>query len=404
MNWDNLKDAVSSVIKNNGNKEISGQILQDVINENLIPHLGRSTFMGFAEPYTNPPFFEGEVFYLTSSEGVYSNFGGITVNSDELVALRYTDGEWVKHSISLPEGPKGEAGGVQGIERVNFFFFVTLSEGDSLLPYYRINNSPQNLKILAGQIPSFVFLFKDDSLFETVGTVPKLNIYTLNGEQQGKLGLGGDRVLKPSDLQIRYERSATSDEIEQDPDTQTISFPNITGDVHDWLNQQDPAIEMQQTSEGLVIFKGHISGDDKSFLFVGSRDKYGVNESQSVANDFEPLKQSAPPDQNIDDSFDLNSTNPLQNKVISLWRDNVNNEIDSKLSGYYTTQTFTYELGSPQEFITSERFDSDTIEIFSNGILLINPAQYNLYPSLRKVKILDTLENNEIITIKHQKL
>lgn len=94
-NWSDLKAAVASIVKTNGNKEITGQLLQDVLN-NIISNVGlNSSFAGIATPGTNPGTPDGNVFYLATTAGTYSNFNGIVINSGEAVILEWK-GSWLK--------------------------------------------------------------------------------------------------------------------------------------------------------------------------------------------------------------------------------------------------------------------------------------------------------------------
>ena len=53
-NWQILKAAIADVIKTNGNQEITGQVLQNVLN-NIVSSIGENaTFAGVATPETNP--------------------------------------------------------------------------------------------------------------------------------------------------------------------------------------------------------------------------------------------------------------------------------------------------------------------------------------------------------------
>lgn len=95
-NWSTLKAAISNVIKQNGNQEITGNILQDVLT-NIVNVLGEKyTFVGPATPSTTPGTFDGRVFYLAYKKGVYSNFNGLTLTTDtQLHVLYSTDaGGW----------------------------------------------------------------------------------------------------------------------------------------------------------------------------------------------------------------------------------------------------------------------------------------------------------------------
>ena len=93
-NWSTLKAAIAKVIKTNGNQEITGQLLQNVLN-NIVSSVGEnSTFAGIATPATNPGVPDGNVFYLATEAGTYANFGGI-VNNGECLILKKNEDSWV---------------------------------------------------------------------------------------------------------------------------------------------------------------------------------------------------------------------------------------------------------------------------------------------------------------------
>lgn len=75
-NYEELKTAVAAVIKQNGNEEITGQIMQNTLLS-MISNIGaNSTFAGVATPETAPGTPDQNVFYLAGTPGVYANFGG----------------------------------------------------------------------------------------------------------------------------------------------------------------------------------------------------------------------------------------------------------------------------------------------------------------------------------------
>ena len=89
-NYQELKQAIADVIKTNGNQEITGAILQNVL-KSIVSVIGKNaTFAGIAIPGTNPGTPDANVFYLTTTDGIYVNFGNIQVNPNEL-AIIYTD-------------------------------------------------------------------------------------------------------------------------------------------------------------------------------------------------------------------------------------------------------------------------------------------------------------------------
>ena len=99
-NWQILKAAIADVIKTNGNQEITGQVLQNVLN-NIISNLGaNATFAGIATPETNPGTSDQNVFYIATENGIYSNFGGITIQ-DEVVIFSNKNGSWQKNVTGI---------------------------------------------------------------------------------------------------------------------------------------------------------------------------------------------------------------------------------------------------------------------------------------------------------------
>ena len=104
-NWTTLKAAIANVIKTNGNQEITGQLLQNVLN-NIVSSLGENaTFAGIATPTTNPGAPDGPVFYIASEAGTYTNFGGLQV-TDEVVILLWNGTSWTKKSTGFATAEK----------------------------------------------------------------------------------------------------------------------------------------------------------------------------------------------------------------------------------------------------------------------------------------------------------
>ena len=95
-NWTILKAAIADIIKTNGNQEITGQLLQNVLN-NIVSSVGENaTFAGIAIPTTNPGAPDGPVFYLAATAGIYPNFNGNEVLGGEAAILLWNNGAWSK--------------------------------------------------------------------------------------------------------------------------------------------------------------------------------------------------------------------------------------------------------------------------------------------------------------------
>lgn len=104
-NYEQLKQAVSDVIKTNGNQEITGEILQSALLS-IISIVGEnSTFAGIAVPETNPGTPDQNVFYIASQPGNYSNFGSIKL-VDQVLILTNKNGYWVKFDTGITTAAK----------------------------------------------------------------------------------------------------------------------------------------------------------------------------------------------------------------------------------------------------------------------------------------------------------
>lgn len=89
-----LKNAIQSVIKNNGREEITGDLLQDVLLS-IVNIVGEgATYRGVATPATKPGVPDSRAFYLTATGGTYSNFGGIEVPDNQVGVFSNSTGIW----------------------------------------------------------------------------------------------------------------------------------------------------------------------------------------------------------------------------------------------------------------------------------------------------------------------
>lgn len=95
-----IKAAVNAYIKQNGRKEITGRILNAILNS-VIDSLGKYfQFAGGALPTDDPGTPDQNVCYLAGEPGVYIHFGGIRIENEE-IALLFWDGEWKKQRVLI---------------------------------------------------------------------------------------------------------------------------------------------------------------------------------------------------------------------------------------------------------------------------------------------------------------
>lgn len=99
--YEDLKAAIADVITTNGNNEITGAILNDVL-QNIVSSIGEhATFAGIATPDVQPGTVDQNVFYLATIAGTYIYFDEIVVNSGEVAILTNKTGSWKKKFSGL---------------------------------------------------------------------------------------------------------------------------------------------------------------------------------------------------------------------------------------------------------------------------------------------------------------
>ena len=135
--YQNLINSISSVIRTNGNNEITGQILQDVL-KSIVNVVGANpTYGGVAHPADNPGTPEGGVVYIASDEGTYVNFGGLTLEDNELAVLVWDGTSWSKESVTYIEDlgdieeakQEALAAIAEAIQGLNIYYTIETDKG-----------------------------------------------------------------------------------------------------------------------------------------------------------------------------------------------------------------------------------------------------------------------------------
>ena len=99
-NYDALKQTIDSNIKQNGQQQITGPVLNSVLNQ-IVSSIGENaTFAGIATPSTNPGTPDQNVFYLATEPGTYANFGGVKVGAN-LSVIYNSSGTWNASELTI---------------------------------------------------------------------------------------------------------------------------------------------------------------------------------------------------------------------------------------------------------------------------------------------------------------
>lgn len=96
-NYASIKAAINAAIKTNGNQEITGAVLNTILNA-MVTNLGDGyRYAGIVTPESTAPVSDNRIFVLASTAGSYANFG-LSVSAGDL-ALFYYDTAWHKSTI-----------------------------------------------------------------------------------------------------------------------------------------------------------------------------------------------------------------------------------------------------------------------------------------------------------------
>lgn len=99
-NYTQLLKIISDNIKANGKQEITGQLLGGIL-QGIVREVSKgSLFAGIANTTTNPPAYDGNVFYIAVEPGTYSNFGVIVPNGS-IGIISNTSGDWEVQLINI---------------------------------------------------------------------------------------------------------------------------------------------------------------------------------------------------------------------------------------------------------------------------------------------------------------
>ena len=153
--WTDLKSEVAAVIKANGLRAITGDILQAQLF-NIIDKIGASYgLLGVASVGTDPGIQDGNVAYFATSVGVYPNFG-LTITeaglylflktgstwTSEVLYLTPTSTHWVEQErIVVPDLPLGAQLTIEIMKDINGMVFFHCygrgydPEGDNTIQY-----------------------------------------------------------------------------------------------------------------------------------------------------------------------------------------------------------------------------------------------------------------------------
>ena len=180
-----LKASIQDVIKQNGNNEITGALLQQSLLA-IINSLGANfQFSGIATPLTDPGTPDQNVFYLAFVPGIYTGFGNINV-SKGINVLTY-NGSWaLSQLIKIDDQPTPGSGSL--VLGNGVFSLITDGIYDKVF-ITRKNIFNRDLSTVGQYINSSGQIAYSDS-FETSGIIPVESNTTYHLSANGDIVVG----------------------------------------------------------------------------------------------------------------------------------------------------------------------------------------------------------------------
>lgn len=147
-NFEQLKNSISDVIKNNGNNEITGNILQNTLLSILTSISENRLYAGIATNSTNPGTPDANVFYIASDSGIYPNFN-ISLNPYTLAIIINNGNTWVSHEFLnysvLANGYNGIAT-IDIVDPLQYGYYISVKGG--IFPNFGYININEGFNII----------------------------------------------------------------------------------------------------------------------------------------------------------------------------------------------------------------------------------------------------------------
>lgn len=247
-NYEQLKRAIANVIKTNGKQEITGAIMQNVLNTIVSTVGANRTFVGIANKNTNPGTPDGNVFYIAYTAGDYVNFqfgtGYLTVKPGELAILYNEKINWGKFVIGMSsDGVIALANTTNQINATGRYAYTDTgivrgsNEGSQKVCTFLVAGQPYQFTLtpVGGNAPVNIQGIKADGTFDTIGSM------TLTPD-------GTTKTVTPTKnyygFTIYYGSKTTATSVNvlfEIPTTEGMGLPDGMGDATNFY--PDPFIE-----------------------------------------------------------------------------------------------------------------------------------------------------------------
>lgn len=185
-NYEELKQAISNVIKTNGNQEITGQIMQNALLT-IISTIGdNATFAGIATPNTNPGTPDQNVFWIATENGEYVNFDAQVIYNEPSLFVN-ENGSWVKKSLGIPNNMVNYISGSE-------IFFTDSRFVNAAINKAIIQRDISTIKVIYGTKNDVLFTINGTKNFYYKDSIPNHFTVSINGGLNSLIFINKDFV------------------------------------------------------------------------------------------------------------------------------------------------------------------------------------------------------------------
>lgn len=179
-----LKAAIADAIKANGNNEITGAMMQVVLNTIVSTVGANRTFVGIANENTNPGTPDSNVFYIAYKAGNYVNFqseaSNLTVKPGELAILYNGTNNWDKFVIGMSsDGVIALANTINQINAIGRYAYTDTdivkgsNTGSQKVRTFLVAGQPYRFTLtpVGDSVPVNIQGIKADGTFDVIGSM-----------------------------------------------------------------------------------------------------------------------------------------------------------------------------------------------------------------------------------------
>lgn len=241
-NYEQLKQAISDVIKTNGNQEITGAIMQNALLSIISTVGSNATFAGIATPDTNPGTPDQNVFYIASENGQYVNFDSVVLYN-EVAIFTNKNGNWVKNNTGLGTKQElsvlrsktvGEEYSKNGFRKIEIYSDFLKKDSEIRIKIISCDSESVN-------IGSFAFYGEGESNYDNIGGYTSLNQTKVVKLQKDYKFLRFYNNIDDSDFSILFEIDSLSLKVERNQDDIKKLLPTIqlsSGEIYTKTSRQ----------------------------------------------------------------------------------------------------------------------------------------------------------------------